>query len=41
MKVPHFRHVAVVLFSIFWVAPCFAHHKAVVVSKEKGGTALS
>jgi ABC-type phosphate transport system substrate-binding protein len=41
MKVPRFRHVAVVLFSIFWVAPCFAHHMAVVVSKENGGTALS
>jgi ABC-type phosphate transport system substrate-binding protein len=41
MQATRFRPVAVVLFAIVSVAPCFAHHMAVVVSKENGGTALS
>jgi ABC-type phosphate transport system substrate-binding protein len=41
MKLTRSRLVAVVLFAIMSVAPCFAHHMAVVVSKENGGTALS
>jgi ABC-type phosphate transport system substrate-binding protein len=31
----------VVLFAMMAVAPCFAHHMAVVVSKQNGVTALS
>jgi ABC-type phosphate transport system substrate-binding protein len=41
MKVTRSRYAAVVLFAIVSVAPCFAHHMAVVVSKQNGVTALS
>jgi len=41
MKVTNSRSAAVVLFAITSVAPCFAHHMAVVVSKQNGVTALS
>ena len=41
MKVTNSRSAAVVLFAIMSVAPCFAHHMAVVVSKQNGVTALS
>jgi ABC-type phosphate transport system substrate-binding protein len=41
MKVPRSRNAAVVLFAVMSVAPCFAHHMAVVVSKQNGVTALS
>lgn len=41
MKVTNSRSTAVVLFAIMAVAPCFAHHMAVVVSKQNGVTALS
>jgi ABC-type phosphate transport system substrate-binding protein len=41
MKVTGSRSAAVVLFAIVSVAPCFAHHMAVVVSKQNGVTALS
>jgi ABC-type phosphate transport system substrate-binding protein len=35
------RLAALVLFAAISAAPCFAHHMAVVVSKENGVTALS
>ena len=41
MKVTDSRSAAMVLFAIVSVAPCFAHHMAVVVSKQNGVTALS
>lgn len=41
MRVTGSRQAAVVLFAIMSVAPCFAHHMAVVVSKQNGVTALS
>jgi ABC-type phosphate transport system substrate-binding protein len=41
MKLTNSRTAAVVLFAIVSVAPCFAHHMAVVVSKQSGVTALS
>ena len=41
MRVRGSRHAAVVLFAVMSVAPCFAHHMAVVVSKQNGVTALS
>jgi ABC-type phosphate transport system substrate-binding protein len=41
MKVTNSRSAALVLFAIMSVAPCFAHHMAVVVSKQSGVTALS
>ncbi len=41
MKVTNSRTAVVVLFAIMSVAPCFAHHMAVVVSKHNGVTALS
>lgn len=41
MRVTDSRQAAVVLFAIMSVAPCFAHHMAVVVSKQNGVTALS
>lgn len=41
MKATNSRSAAVVLFAIISVAPCFAHHMAVVVSKQNGDTALS
>jgi ABC-type phosphate transport system substrate-binding protein len=34
-------HAAVVLFAILSAAPCFAHHMAVVVSKQNGVSAVS
>ena len=41
MKVTNSRSAAVALFAIVSVAPCFAHHMAVVVSKQNGVTTLS
>lgn len=41
MRVTDSRQAAVVLFAIMSVAPCFAHHMAVVVSKQNGVTFLS
>ncbi|MGH9517195.1 MAG: substrate-binding domain-containing protein [Terriglobales bacterium] len=41
MRVTRSRNGAVLLFAIMSVAPCFAHHMAVVVSKQNGVTALS
>lgn len=41
MKVINHRWAIAVLFAIVSVAPCFAHHMAVVVSKQNGVTALS
>lgn len=41
MRVTDSRQAAVVLFAIMSVAPCFAHHMAVVVSRQNGVTALS
>jgi ABC-type phosphate transport system substrate-binding protein len=41
MNVTRSRNAAVVLFAIMSVAPCFAHHMAVVVSKQNGVNALS
>ena len=41
MNVKNLRRAAVVLFAILSVAPCFAHHMAVVVSKQNGVNALS
>ena len=41
MRVTNCRSAAAVLFAIVSVAPCFAHHMAVVVSKQNGVTALS
>jgi ABC-type phosphate transport system substrate-binding protein len=41
MKVRNSRSAAAVLFAIMSVAPCFAHHMAVVVSKQNGVNALS
>lgn len=41
MKVTCSRSAAVLLFAIMSVLPCFAHHMAVVVSKQNGVTALS
>ena len=35
------RPAALVLFAAISAAPCFAHHMAVVVSKQSGVTALS
>ena len=35
------RSAALFLFSAISAAPCFAHHMAVVVSKENGVTAMS
>jgi ABC-type phosphate transport system substrate-binding protein len=35
------RSAAVILFAMISVAPCFAHHMAVVVSKQNGVTTLS
>ena len=41
MKLTNCRSAVVVLFAIMSVAPCFAHHMAVVVSKQNGVSALS
>jgi ABC-type phosphate transport system substrate-binding protein len=41
MKVTRSHNAVVVLFAIMSVAPCFAHHMAVVVSKQNGVSALS
>lgn len=41
MRVTGCRNAALVLFAIMSVAPCFAHHMAVVVSKQNGVTALT
>jgi ABC-type phosphate transport system substrate-binding protein len=41
MKLTRSRYAAVVLFAIMSVAPCFAHHMAVVVSKQNGVGAVS
>ncbi len=41
MKLTRSHNAAVVLFTIMSVAPCFAHHMAVVVSKQSGVTSLS
>ena len=41
MKVACSRNASVVLFAILSVAPCFAHHMAVVVSKQNGVSTLS
>jgi ABC-type phosphate transport system substrate-binding protein len=41
MNLRMFRLAALVLFAAISAAPCFAHHMAVVVSKENGVTALS
>ena len=41
MKVTSSRSATVLLFAIMSVVPCFAHHMAVVVSKQNGVTALS
>ena len=41
MKVTSFRSATVLLFAIMSAAPCFAHHMAVVVSKQNGVTALT
>jgi ABC-type phosphate transport system substrate-binding protein len=41
MKATRSRSAAALLFAIVSVAPCFAHHMAVVVSKQNGVTALS
>ena len=41
MKLTRSRNAAVVLFAIISVAPCFAHHMAVVVSKQNGVSAVS
>ena len=35
------RSAAIILFAMISVAPCFAHHMAVVVSKQNGVTTLS
>jgi ABC-type phosphate transport system substrate-binding protein len=35
------RNLAIVLLAFLSVAPCFAHHMAVVVSKQNGVSALS
>jgi ABC-type phosphate transport system substrate-binding protein len=41
MRVTGSRNAAVVLFAFMSVAPCFAHHMAVVVSKQNGVTTLT
>jgi ABC-type phosphate transport system substrate-binding protein len=41
MKLTNARSAAVVLFAFMSVAPCFAHHMAVVVSKQNGVSAVS
>jgi ABC-type phosphate transport system substrate-binding protein len=41
MKLTNPRSAAVVLFALMSVAPCFAHHMAVVVSKQNSVNALS
>jgi ABC-type phosphate transport system substrate-binding protein len=41
MKATNSRTAALVLFATMSVAPCFAHHMAVVVSKQNGVRALS
>src|SRR4051794_38895857 len=41
MKATNSRSAAMILFAIVSVAPCFAHHMAVVVSKQNGVTTLS
>jgi ABC-type phosphate transport system substrate-binding protein len=41
MKATSSRSAAMVLFAILSAAPCFAHHMAVVVSKQNGVSAVS
>ncbi|HEX3107313.1 MAG TPA: hypothetical protein VHQ22_22955 [Terriglobales bacterium] len=41
MKVKSSRSAAMFLFAIISAAPCFAHHMAVVVSKQNGVSAVS
>jgi ABC-type phosphate transport system substrate-binding protein len=41
MKVANSRSAAAMVFAVLSVAPCFAHHMAVVVSKQNNVTALS
>ena len=41
MSVTRSRNAAVALLAIMSAVPCFAHHMAVVVSKQNGVTALS
>jgi ABC-type phosphate transport system substrate-binding protein len=41
MKPTICRPAVVILFAVISVAPCFAHHMAVVVSKQNGVTAVS
>lgn len=41
MKVANSRSAAAIVFAVLSVAPCFAHHMAVVVSKQNNVTALS
>lgn len=41
MKLTRSHNAAVMIFAILAVAPCFAHHMAVVVSKQNGVSAVS
>src|SRR2546423_7265990 len=41
MNLSRSRTTAAILFAVVSVAPCFAHHMAVVVSKQNSVTALS
>lgn len=41
MRATNSRSAAIILFAIISVAPCFAHHMAVVVSKQNGVGTLS
>lgn len=41
MRATNSRSAATILFAIISVAPCFAHHMAVVVSKQNGVSTLS
>ena len=41
MKLTICRPAVVILFAVISVAPCFAHHMAVVVSKQNGVSAVS
>ena len=41
MKLTICRPAVVILFAVISVAPCFAHHMAVVVSKQNGVSSVS
>lgn len=41
MKATRSRSAAAILFAMISVVPCFAHHMAVVVSKQNGVTTIS